>query len=197
MDELEGNSGTSKSRKWVETILSFWIDNRNSLGDLIRNGVMVGYNDINSETLSILYNRNISRPTVNSDNELDVFLCEFIEKILLETISIMDSMRESIRTDDSDLLKKSEQERCGTHAVNIVIPEDNNTLSFFLCNEDTINGRLHIWHEKGIMEISDLRMKKSIYVCWGDITIFEEDISEGKWCCIFYVNMISCEVGEF
>ena len=51
----------------------------------------------------------ISCSTVDGDDESDSFCLELIEKITLESITIMDSVRESIGDETSDLSEKPDQ----------------------------------------------------------------------------------------
>lgn len=97
MYELEGDSCTCEVAKWIRTIVTFWIDDTDDFfGNNIWNCMMVGHDDIDTKRLGIANRSHISRSTVDGDDEFYIFFSEFIKKILLEPISIMDSMWKAV-----------------------------------------------------------------------------------------------------
>ena len=58
--------------------------------------MMISYDDIDAESFCMADGSDIASSTVDSDDEFYILFCEFIEKIFLESISIMHSMWESV-----------------------------------------------------------------------------------------------------
>ncbi len=58
--------------------------------------MMISHDDIDAESFGMADGSDIACSTVDSDDEFYIFFCEFIEKIFLESISIMHSMRQSV-----------------------------------------------------------------------------------------------------
>ncbi len=161
--------------KWIERILAFWAyDGNDFFRNNIRNRVMICDNDIDSEWGCMFDRSYISCTTINCDNESDSFVPEFIEKIILKTITIMNPMRKTIGDKTSNLCKKFYENSSTWYSIHIIVTEYHNSLFFFSCHENSIDCFFHIWHEIRIMEIRYLRMKKSFLVFFFYISIFQE-----------------------
>jgi hypothetical protein len=58
--------------------------------------MVVSNDNIDAERGGMLYWSDISCSAIDGDYEFDIFYCKLIEKIILEPITIMYSVRESI-----------------------------------------------------------------------------------------------------
>ncbi len=97
MQQLERYTSPSQTWEWVCTIFSLWIDYSDDLlRDDIWDSMMIRDDNIDPERFCMTDRFDISSSTIDSDDESDSFFMEFIEKICLQSISIMDSMRESV-----------------------------------------------------------------------------------------------------
>ena len=95
MNEFPCDTRPCELSKWILTIVSFWIQNPNYfVWYYFRDGMVISYNNIDSNTFSIAYWFDITRSTINRDNEGNIFFFKIIKKILLESIAIIDSMWE-------------------------------------------------------------------------------------------------------
>ena len=82
MKELERNSSTSKTRKWILRIFAFRINYGNYLyRDLIRDSMMICDDHIDAQAFGMTDRLDISGSTVDGDNQRDSFCLELIEKI--------------------------------------------------------------------------------------------------------------------
>lgn len=184
--------------KWIERILTFWIhDSNDFFRNNIRNRMMIRDDDIDSEQWGMFDGSYISRTTINRDNECDSFFLEFIEKIVLQTITIMNPMRKTIRDKTSNLCKKFYENSSTWYSIHIIVTEYHNSLFFFSCHENSIDCFFHIWHEIRIMEIWYLWMKKSFLVFFFYISIFQEyciDVWVIFWENIDHVSTIGLHV---
>lgn len=97
MYELERYASSGEIGEWILRVFSLRIDDTDDFfGDNIWNCMMVCHDDIDTKGLGIANRSYISCSTVDSDDEPYIFAREIIEKILLESVSIMNPMRESI-----------------------------------------------------------------------------------------------------
>lgn len=153
MHEFERYSRTSEVLKRIDIVFSFWIQDEDSLRDRLWNRMMIRHDDIDPETFCMSDRLDISCPAVHSDDECDSFFREFIEKIRLQSVSIMDTMRESITHLALDFCEKSDQDRCTRNPVDIIISKDHDAFSFFSRDQDPLYCRFHIDHQEWIVEV--------------------------------------------
>ena len=175
MKQFESNSSTSKVREWIIRVFSLRIEYGYSGGYRLRNRMMICHDHIDPDRLRILDRFDISSPTVDSDDERDSLLREFVEEIFLETISVMDSVREPIGNSTSYLREKLHEYRCPTHAIDIIVSEDDNSFSYLSCSEYPVYSSTHVWHEEWIMQIRETRREKFFI---EDLAIFPEYLRE-------------------
>ena len=141
----------------------FWYD--------VRDSMMISHDDVNTDIFGMTYRIDISCSTVDGDNESDSFCLELIEEITLESISIMNSMRQTIGDETADFSEKLHEDRCRAHTIDIIVTEYDDSFFFFSCDQYSLYGLIHIWHQIWIMEIRDLRIKKTIQFSRIEIAI--------------------------
>jgi hypothetical protein len=75
MKELVCHSSPSEFPEWIDGVFSLGIDDGdNRFGDLIRNGMMISDDDIDSERVSMADGSDITRSTIDSDDKFYIFL---------------------------------------------------------------------------------------------------------------------------
>lgn len=117
-------------------------------------------------------------PTVDRDDEFHIFFSELIEKILLQPIAIMDTMRETIRYETPDFCQESHKDSSTRDSIDIIVSEDDDAFLFLTGFEDTLHCLLHIRQEEGIMEIRESRFEKKPLIFWSDFSIVPEYLRE-------------------
>ncbi len=120
----------------------------------------------------------IACPTVDRDDEFHIFFSELIEKILLQSIAIMDTMWESVGDETSDFCQKSDKDSSTRDSIDIIVSEDDDAFLFLTGFEDTLHGLLHIGQEVWIMEIRESRFEKKPLIFWSDFSIVPEYLRE-------------------
>ena len=113
----------------------------------------------------------IASSTVDRDDERNLLSSKFIQEVLFEAISVVNSMGQTIGDGASDACEKFDQEGSGTYSIDIIVSENNDAFFFFSCYKDSIYGLTGIRHEKRIWELRKIGMKKVLLSFVRNITI--------------------------
>lgn len=140
--------------------------------------MMIRHDDIDTEGFRMSNRSDISSSTVDRDDEFHIFFCEFIEEILLQPISIMDTMGKSVGDETSDLCEEAYEDSGTRDSIDIIVSKYHDAFFFFSCFEDSRNCLLHIREEIGIMEIGEICFEKKSLIFWSDFPIFSEYLRE-------------------
>ena len=147
--------------------------------------MMIRDDNIDIEGFRISDCFDISRSTIHGYNEFYLFFSKFIEEIFLESIAIMNSVGETIGYFAADFREKFKKESRRADAIHIIVSENNDTLSFFPCEEDAIDCLVHIGHQRWVVKVFDFWFKKMIS---SNLSIFEEDILYASFIALIHDN---------
>ena len=154
MQQFECHSCTSELTEWIDRIGTFRIDESNDFfWDDRRDSMVIRHDDIDAEGFRMPDRSDISSSTVDRDDEFHLFLCQFIDEVFLEAVSIVDTVWESIGDDASDLSEKPYEDGGTRYPIDIIVTENNDSLMFLSGFKDSLYCFLHVGQEKRIMKI--------------------------------------------
>ena len=124
--------------------------------------MVISDDNIHAESIGERYFLDISRTTVDSNHELGSALRTFLNCLEIQTetfvMAVWNVERNIVVLNSFE--KVREHHRRG-NAISVVVREDDDVLVIFYRCDHSLAGLLHIWQEKGVMQVGVIRIEES------------------------------------
>ena len=122
--------------------------------------MVVGDNQVESERPCGLCFTNSSDAAVNGDDEADAGFPDSLQGRGIQSIAFGHAVREVSVHLSAQARKRKVQKRGAAHAIDIVIPIDDDLFAGLNCRPDTTDGMVHLAEDSGVGQLREPAGKK-------------------------------------
>lgn len=148
LNHLPDYTRTRECWKRIERATPSRIHDGYTLGENFWTRMMISNDDIHSECRSMFYWFLIFCPTVDGNNQFRSCGSYLIHMVRLDTVSIVNTMRQPVRHIHTELISEEEKESCSRrNTIHIIISEYHHSLFFFSSKSYSLYCSLYIWEK--------------------------------------------------
>ena len=97
---------------------------------------------------------------IASEDRIDILLPRFFDQILIDSVAILDAMRNIVIHLRAKALQSAIQNKSGTHTIHVVITDNTDRLFLKQLIQQDVCRLLHIFHTVRLMAILKFTLKK-------------------------------------